>query len=268
MSFITLTTDFGIKDGNVGVMKGVIWSIAGDVPIADISHMIRPQDIAEAALVLARSAPYFPPGSIHVVVVDPGVGTDRRAIAARLGSHYFVCPDNGVLTLLLERVERENGPIHIVHLDKPRYWRPEVSHVFHGRDIFSPVAAHLARGVPLADLGSPIFDPVRLPPRRPTRLPGRLVGEIIHVDHFGNLSSNIYQEDLEGQLVIAVRLRGVEIRRLVKSFGERPPGELVALIGSTGNLIVAAVNDNAAARLGANAGDRMEVEFESPGEDG
>src|SRR5512137_1476338 len=141
MTVITLLTDFGIRDAYPGVMKGVIWKIAPDVQIADISHSIRPQDIMHGALALARTARYFPPGSIHVAVVDPGVGTDRRPIGMHLGEHYFIGPDNGLFTLVLEQAEAKKDKVKIIHLDQPRYWLADISAVFHGRDIFSPSAA-------------------------------------------------------------------------------------------------------------------------------
>ena len=140
MAIITLMTDFGLKDGNVGVMKGVIWNICPEAQIADLSHLIGPQNIREAALILARSAPYFPKGTIHVVVVDPGVGTERRAMAAHLGDYFYVGPDNGIITLLLERAVAENQTCEYVRLDSPKFRLPIVSHVFHGRDIFAPAA--------------------------------------------------------------------------------------------------------------------------------
>jgi hypothetical protein len=253
-------TDFGIKDGNVGVMKGVILGIAPHAQIVDLSHTISPQNIAEAALILARSAPYFPEDTIHVVVVDPGVGTDRRHLAARLGTQYYVCPDNGILTLLLERAETEGWPVEIVHTNKPEFWLPDVSHVFHGRDVFSPVAAHLANGVPLQALGTPIHDPARLSLPRPQRTSSGWQGEVIHIDHFGNISTNLRVEHLgEPPPSIEVRLCGVNIQGMVRTFGERPTGELVALYGSTGNLIVSIVNGNAAQRLSARVGDLVEV---------
>jgi S-adenosylmethionine hydrolase len=263
MRLITLMTDFGLKDGNVGVMKGVILGIAPLVQIVDISHLISPQNLPEAALILLRSAPYFPTDTIHVVVVDPGVGTARRPVAARLGRQYFVGPDNGVITLLLEHAERLGWPVEFVHLDRPQYWLPEVSHVFHGRDIFAPAAAHLAAGVPLTELGTPIGDALRLALPRPERTTSGWRGEIIHIDHFGNLASNIRLEHLPDWQPApekwVVRLGGVEIRGLVKTFGERPAGELVALFGSTGNLIVSVVNGNAAQRLAAQLGDAFEI---------
>lgn len=259
MSIITLTTDFGLKDGNVGVMKGVIWGIAPQAQIADLSHLITPQDIAEAGLILLRSAPYFPDGAIHVVVVDPGVGTARRPLAAQVGAQYYVGPDNGTITLWLERAESLGLPARFVRLDKPQYWLPEVSQVFHGRDIFAPTAAHLANGLPLEALGTPIDDPVRLTLPRPEHTQDGWRGEVIHIDHFGNISSNIRREHLGTLRNVTVSLCGVKIDGLVKTFGERPEGELVALFGSTGNLIVSVVNGNAAARLGARVRDKIEV---------
>src|SRR4030042_2951302 len=141
MPVITLLTDFGIRDGYPGVMKGVIWKIAPDVQIADISHSIKPQNIQQGAIALARTASFFPAGTIHVAVVDPGVGTGRRPIGLHLGEHYFVGPDNGIFTLVLEHAESKQDFVAVVHLNQSNYWLPQISHVFHGRDIFAPVAA-------------------------------------------------------------------------------------------------------------------------------
>jgi len=259
LSIVTLTTDFGLKDGNVGVMKGVIWRFAPQAQIVDLSHLISPQNISEAGLILFRSVPYFPPGTIHVAVVDPGVGTHRRPIAARLGEQYFVGPDNGVITRLLEWTERQGLPVTFVHLDRPQFWLPQVSQVFHGRDIFAPVAGRLASGTPIADLGTPVFDPVRLDIPQPIRIPSGWQAEIIHIDHFGNLATSLFQEHLAGVEHVTVCLRGVDVPGLVRTFGDRPPGELVALYGSTGSLIVSEVNGSAALRLGAQIGDPVEV---------
>ena len=261
MSVVTLTTDFGLKDGNVGVMKGVIWGISPQVQIADLSHNITPQNVAEAALVVLRAASYFPAGSVHVIVVDPGVGTNRRPIAARLGMEYYVAPDNGVLTMLLERAEGLNEAVEFVHLDKPQYWLKEISHVFHGRDIFAPCGGHLAAGVPLGGLGTPIQNPVRLKLPRPQRTTTGWSGEVIHIDHFGNISTNIRVETVGEAPGATIRLRGTEIHGMVRTFGERAPGTLVALYGSTGNLIICEVNGNAAKRISAQVGDPVEVEL-------
>jgi S-adenosyl-L-methionine hydrolase (adenosine-forming) len=259
MSIITLLTDFGLKDGNVGVMKGVIWKIAPDAQIADLSHLIAPQDVQEGALILSRSVSYFPPGTIHLAVVDPGVGTARRPIAARLGGQFFVLPDNGLITLLLEQAEAASEIVEFVHLDRPQYWLPEVSHVFHGRDIFAPCAAHLANGALLTELGTLMHDPQRLKFPVPTRTDHGLLGEVIHIDHFGNLSTSIRRQHLGEPALLRIRLAGVEVSGLVHTFGERPPGDLVALYGSTGYLIVSVVNGSAAQRLGAKVGDPVEV---------
>jgi S-adenosyl-L-methionine hydrolase (adenosine-forming) len=266
MPIISLMTDFGIKDGNVGVMKGVIWGIAPDAQISDLSHMIMPQNVREAALILGRSAPYFPENSIHVVVVDPGVGTSRRPMAAKIGTQYYVGPDNGTTTLLLERAEKEGLATEFVLLNKPEYWLSKVSFVFHGRDIFAPAAAHLAIGVPLKELGTSFDDPVKLELPKPEKTAQGWQGEVIHIDHFGNVASNIRIETLGEALKemdrITVRLGGVEIKGLVNTFGERAVGELIALFGSTGNLIVSVVNGSAAERLNAKVGDGFEVFLE------
>ena len=145
MTVISLMTDFGIKDGTVGVMKGVIWGICPSAQIVDLSHMIQPQNIREAGYILARTVPYFPEGSIHVVVVDPGVGTQRRPMAAQIGDWYYVGPDNGTITVWLERAEQEGWRTKFVELNRRQYWLDKISYVFHGRDIFSPCAAHLVK---------------------------------------------------------------------------------------------------------------------------
>ncbi len=259
MPTITLLTDFGLRDGYAGVMKGVIWGIAPDAQIADLSHQIGAQNVMEGAIALGRTAPFFPAGTVHVAVVDPGVGTHRRPIAARLGQQYFVAPDNGLLTIVIEQAEAQNEPTEFVHLDNPRYWLAEVSNVFHGRDIFSPVGAHLANGVPLRELGAPISDPQRLALPRPQPIPGGWRGEVIQVDRFGNLATNLLRADLAPLGALRVRLAGKELRGLVKTFGERPVGELIALYGTHDDLIVSVVNGSAEKLLGAGVGQPVEV---------
>ena len=140
MTVITLTTDFGLRSGFAGVMQGVIYGLAPQVKIVDITHFVSPQDIREGAYTLQRAAPFFPEGTIHIFVVDPGVGTARRPLAARLGDHFFVGPDNGLLTPLIEEAEQNGRPIEFVHLNRPQFWRRTISRTFHGRDIFSPAA--------------------------------------------------------------------------------------------------------------------------------
>lgn len=259
MKFITLLTDFGISDGYPGVMKGVIYRIAPEVKIIDISHLVRAQDVCEGSLLLSRSAPYFPDGTVHVAVVDPGVGTSRRPVAAQVGAHFFVCPDNGLLTRVLEQAEKSAAPVQIVHLDQPRYWLKEISQVFHGRDIFSPVAAHLVNGVPLAEVGSLVTDPVRLRLPEPVQRLDSVYGEITAIDHFGNLSTNFLPRHLEPYQHPVVRVSGREIHGLVHTFGDRSPGSLVALIDSDGSLAIAITQGSAARELGVQIGDPVEI---------
>lgn len=261
MSVISLMTDFGIKDGTVGVMKGVIWGICPTAQISDMSHLIPAQNIREAAFIFARSVPYFPKGSVHVVVVDPGVGTDRRPMAARIGDWYYVGPDNGTITGLLEHAEQADWRTDFVELDRKEYWLQNISSTFHGRDIFSPVAAHLANGVALEKLGTAFSNPVRIEVPKPQKTDNGWLGEVNHIDHFGNVSTNIRVEHL-GEMMktkenIIVRLNGTEINGLVHTFGERPVGDIIALIGSTGYLGISIVNGNAAETLGIKTGDEV-----------
>lgn len=259
MQIITLLTDFGLRDGYVGVMKGVIWGIAPDVQIADITHLVCPQNILEGALALGRVAPFFPPGTIHLAVVDPGVGTERRPIAAQLGGQFFVGPDNGLCGVLLEQAWARGDRPLFVHLDRPEFWLAEVSSVFHGRDIFAPVAAHLALGRNLSELGSHIEDPVYFKTPVPEQTSGGWVGQVIIVDHFGNLSTNLTRSHLEGMGKIRFRVGGRQIERMVNTFGDAAPGELVAMFGEADDLSVAVVNGNAAELLGAGVGTLVEV---------
>ena len=265
MPVISLMTDFGIKDGTVGVMKGVIWNICPSAQISDLSHMIQPQNIQEAAYILARSVTYFPKGSIHMVIVDPGVGTKRRPMAAKIGDWFFVGPDNGTISAWLERAEFSSWGVECVELNHIKYWLPGVSFTFHGRDIFSPVAAHLANGVLLGELGTQFADPVRIDLPKPRRTESGWRGEVVHIDHFGNIATNIRMEHLDSAIgnkrAITVRLNGIVIQGLVDTFGDRPVGKIVALMGSTGNLGISVVNGNAAARLGVKIGDEILVIF-------
>jgi S-adenosylmethionine hydrolase len=260
MTVITLLTDFGLQDGYPGVMKGVIWKIAPDVQIADISHSIKPQNILQGALALARTAPFFPPGTIHVAVVDPGVGTSRRPIGLHLGEHYFIGPDNGLFTLVLENAEANHLLVQVVHLDQVEYWLPEISRVFHGRDIFAPVAAHLATGIALKDMGTPIQDPIRLQFPRPEPIKtGGWSGQIIEIDTFGNLSTNLEQAHLLPLGEVRIHIAGRQIDGLVSTFGDRPKGTLIALYGTAHDLMISIVKGDAAHTLHVYVGDVVEV---------
>jgi S-adenosylmethionine hydrolase len=263
VSFITILTDFGLRDGYVGVMKGVIWGIAPDAKISDITQTISPQNVNEGAIALFRAVPYFPAGTVHVAVVDPGVGTHRRAIAAQIGDQYFVAPDNGLLTMLFRQGKEKGKTIRIVDLDKPEYWLGDISHVFHGRDIFAPIGAHLAAGVPLEELGTPIDDPILLDLPAVKKQGNQVTGQVISIDNFGNLATNIMREDLQNLgTALTVRVAGTEIKELVETFGARAVGDLIALYGTRNDLIIARVNDNAAKLLNAQVGDLVEVTAE------
>lgn len=261
MGIISLLTDFGIQDTYVGVMKGVMLGITPDAQFVDLTHQVPPQDVRWGAVLLSRSVRYFPAGTVHLVVVDPGVGTSRKPMAARLGEHFFVAPDNGVLTLVWQQAERAGEAVQFVQLNRPEYWLPEVSRTFHGRDIFAPVAAHLAMGVPLSELGDPLPVSLRLEFPQPERTRRGWRGEVLLVDHFGTLSTNLTADYLtaEGERAVRVRIRGKEIEGLVGSFGEAETGELVALIGSSGSLEIAVVNGSAAEYVGAGAGEKVEL---------
>jgi len=260
VKLITLTTDFGTRDGYPGIMKGVILSICPDAQIVDITHEITPQQVLEGALTLARSTPYFSPGAVHIAVVDPGVGTERRPLAARLGEQYFVLPDNGLISLVLAEAEAQNQQVEIVHLNRPQYWLPKVSNVFHGRDIFAPVGAHLANGIPLSDLGSLIHNLQRLKLPTVQPLPGGWRGAVIHIDRFGNVATNLQAEHVQGWSTLEARLLGQAYRLpVMRTFGQGNPGELIALMDSSGYLALCVVNGSAAARMNVCLGDAIEI---------
>jgi S-adenosylmethionine hydrolase len=265
MTVLSITTDFGIANGFVGVMKGVIYGIAPDAKIVDITQQISQQNVLEGAYAMWRAAPFFPAGSVHVGVVDPGVGTERRPIGAYLGDQYFIAPDNGLLTPLILDAERDGEVVEFVHLDNPKYWLPKVSNTFHGRDIFAPTGAHLAAGVPLSELGTSITDPVRLDMPRPEKTENGWRAHVTIIDAFGNLTTDLPAEELalslqgEGQRNALIKIREREIDGIIDSYGHREAGDLVALIDSEDYLEVAVVNGNAARTLGAEIGDLVEV---------
>jgi len=265
MSIITLTTDFGLEDGFIGSMKGVIWGICPEAKIADISHAVSPQNVLEGAYILRRAYSYFPAGTVHVAVVDPGVGTARRPLAARLGQHLFIAPDNGLLTPILEQAEQNGWPVKFFHANNQDYWLPGISHTFHGRDIFAPLGAHLAGGVPLSDLGAAIHDPVRLDLPKPEKTPSGWRAHVTFIDHFGNLATDLPAAALTGANndETVFLLGKYTVHGLVTSYGYKKTGELVAMINSENYLEIAIVNGSAAQVLGAKVGDIVEVIFES-----
>ena len=262
MTVLSITTDFGITNGFVGVMKGVIYNIAPDVKIVDISHLISAQNVLEGAYAMWRAVPFFPPGTVHVGVVDPGVGTKRRPIGARLGDHYFIAPDNGLLTPLILDAEQNGDPVEFVHLDNPKYWLPKVSNTFHGRDIFAPTGAHLVAGVPLGELGAPISDPIRLDLPRPEKTGNGWQAHVTIIDIFGNLTTDLPAEALKGRRDVLIKIRGHEIDSIIESYGHREIGDLVAVVDSEYYIEIAVVNGSAANTLGAQVGDIVEVIYQ------
>ncbi|MBT3323053.1 MAG: SAM-dependent chlorinase/fluorinase [Anaerolineae bacterium] len=257
MSILTLLTDFGTQDGFIGVMKGVIWEICPKVQISDLSHQIEPQNIMQAAQTLDRVFPYFGDGTVHVAVVDPGVGTKRRAIAAQIGKQFCVAPDNGLLSLILERAEDQHLPIKLISLDNAKYWLHDITSTFHGRDIFAPVGAHLAAGVEIEKLGKVIEDPILLNFPKVKKSPNGWDAKITLIDHFGNLRTNLHAKEIKGDVEINVLEK--EIDNISASYGHHSPGDLVAVIDSGGYLEIAIVNGSAKKRLKAKVGDLVKV---------
>jgi S-adenosyl-L-methionine hydrolase (adenosine-forming) len=256
---ITLTTDFGLADGYVAAMRGAILSICPQAQVVDISHSVKPQAVQQAAYLLSTVAPYFPPGTVHVAVVDPGVGTQRRAVAVHCGRALYVAPDNGLLSLTLE----QDPPRAAVQLLDARFHLPEVSATFHGRDIFAPVGAHLACGADLHEMGPtlPVEDLCRLSLARPERdEEGRWQAQVLHVDHFGNLITNLRADEVAPSLTLAAG--GTRIEGLNRTFADVAPGELLAYTGSSGYVEIAVRQGSAARRLGLEIGDAVVAEEE------
>jgi S-adenosylmethionine hydrolase len=256
---ITLTTDFGLKDYYVGAMKAVILNQTPGVQLVDISHEIPPQDIMAGAWVLRNSAFLFPANTVHLAVVDPGVGTERKPIAARIDNHFFVGPDNGLFSLIQGEIGEE---IEAVNLDNPEYWRSETSQTFHGRDIFAPVAAHLADGVPLQELGSPVEELVSYRWAMPIADKDGIQGWIVHIDHYGNLITNISRDLLEEVIDhegCKVYIGNTIIDGLKPTFGAVEEGEPVAYIGSSDMLEIAINQGNAHQMLGVKKGANVSV---------
>ena len=268
---ITLTTDLGLTDAYVAAMKGVILGINREVKLVDICHTVKPQNITQAAFILSTVNQFFPKKTIHVVIVDPGVGTERRAIILRTPSADFVAPDNGVLSYIIQQslakpmegnisqqIDLEAG-LEATAITKPEFWRSPVSSTFHGRDIFAPVAARLSLGFPPTDFGEAIPSVTVLPLPYPYKAAdGSLVGHIIHIDSFGNLITNIKNADLpQTKQTINVKVGNQLISGLSRTFAE---GEgLLALIGSNEHLEVSLKEGNACSLLDAQVGDEVKI---------
>jgi S-adenosylmethionine hydrolase len=255
---VTLTSDFGLRDPFVGIMKGVILGICPDARLVDLTHEVTAFDVREAALAVESATAYFPDGTVHLAVVDPGVGSARRAMALRRGGQYFVGPDNGLFTFAAHGTGWS-----AVSIERAAFRLASVSRTFHGRDVFAPAAAHLAAGIPLERLGPPLSDPVRLPRAECRRVGDALVGEVIGSDRFGNLATSVTVDALEhlgfeGDL--RVILQGRLLGGLKASYAAGESGVPAAIIASNGRLEIFVNGGNARALLGAAAGAPVRVE--------
>jgi S-adenosyl-L-methionine hydrolase (adenosine-forming) len=271
-TFITLITDFGLADGYVGALKGVIYSLNPEATIVDISHTIQPQNIRQAAFVLSTVYPYFPSYTVHLIVVDPGVGTNRRAIILKTPRAHFVAPDNGVLSYVLEdwTVERLSGSqrvkvagdVSAYVITRSEYWRKPVSDTFHGRDIFAPVAARLSLGLMAISLGDKVDTLTAFVVPHPIRTAGGLIGHVQHIDSFGNLITDIRKPDLPpDQSEAIIIFKGRSIHGLSNAYGAGV-GPL-ALFGSSGFLEIAVAGGSAEDYFQAEAGDEVTVNSKS-----
>ena len=255
---ITLLTDFGLADHYVAAMKGVILTICPTAELIDISHDVTPFAISEAAFTLSQTWQYYPKGAVHLAVVDPGVGSSRRAIVAEVDGHRFVAPDNGLLSMVLEG---QTGT-KLREITATRYFRATVSSTFQGRDIFAPVAAHLARGVPASKFGKTVADPVRGGFTKPTQLnQTRWLGTVLKIDRFGNIISNFEWEAFRNIAVAPFRLKVGRrvVARFYATYADAPDGRFFALRGSSGYIEVSLNQSDAAGKLGLISGSPIEL---------
>ena len=253
---ITLTTDFGLKDPYIAEMKGVIYSINPKATVVDLSHLIDKYNVQMAAFILASAAPYFSKYTIHLAIVDPGVGTARRALAVQTKQAFFVGPDNGILMLAAQA----QGIQHIYVLTNPKYMLPKVSSTFHGRDIFAPAAAHLDKGVKLKEFGAEIADPIIPKYAIVEHKNGSLFGVVLHVDGFGNIITNISEGEISQTNAVKVKLHHFSLQLVIaKTYSEAKSQEPLALIGSHGFFELALNQGNFSERYRVNPGDRLEV---------
>ena len=258
---IALMTDFGLRDPFVGIMKGVILGINPSATIVDVCHELDPGDIRSASLVLATAFPYFPAGTVFAAVVDPSVGTRRRAVAAEADDRLVVCPDNGILSWVLHNHSLRAA----VELSRSEFFLFEVSNTFHGRDVFAPAAAHLSTGVSLEEFGPRVDDLAAFPIPQALAEDESIEGEVVYVDRFGNLVTNIAHNQLESWRNksaggrIRIQIGSMEIQGISATYGDAPPGHAVAVFGSAGFLEIAVNGGSAAQLLGAAIGSRVLV---------
>lgn len=255
---VTLLTDFGLEDEYAGVMKGVILGVNPSARIVDLCHQVPPGDIRRAGLLLAWSWGFFPRGTVHVAVVDPGVGSSRKILCCPHGGHLFLAPDNGLLSCVLAGASR----VRAYEVSNRRYWLPRVSHTFHGRDIFAPLAGHLSKGLDVRRVGPAARSIRRLPVSSPRRVGAdRWVGRVVALDRFGNAVTDLEWRPIAGwgALRLEVCFRGRRIRGVQGAYSAAGKGKAIVLVGSRG-LLEIAVNGGSAARfLGLKAGQRVEV---------
>ena len=258
---ITLTTDYGTGDHLVGVMKGVMLSVNPEMNVVDISHDVLPHDILDGAITIGLAYKYFPPKTIHVVVVDPGVGTERRPILVAADQHYFVAPDNGVLSSVYDQTEA----LYVWNIISEHYFRHPVSKTFHGRDIFAPVAAWLSKSWQTSAFGEQITDFVRFGIPTPKTAGSTVKGVVLRVDHFGNVVTNLTPEDVPGLAAadgkFAIKAGNAVVKKAVPTFAEAPDGEAVAIVGSSGYIEISVNKSNAAKTLGIGRGAEVTVEL-------
>lgn len=261
MSIITLTTDFGTGSPYVAAIKGVILSINPRVNIVDVTHDIPPQDIRRGAVVLDDVAERFPDGTIHVVVVDPGVGTERAILFAEIGTQRYVAPDNGLLSRLARRTE----PAQLIRLENASYWLKKVSATFHGRDIMAPAAAHLSRGLPPEELGPAAKTLGHLDWPQVSVAAQTIEGSVLQIDSFGNLLTNITADSLAGRPTderAHVVIVGHDTWGIFRTYADQPRGTFIALVGSSNCMELAVVGGNAATLLQSSIGDKVVVNWE------
>lgn len=255
---ITLTSDFGLKDPYVAEMKGVILGINPNATLIDVTHEIQKFNVRMGAFVLASVTPYFPKGTVHLAVIDPSVGTERRAIAIQTKQGYFVGPDNGVLVLAAQQQDIE----HIYQLSNQKYMRPEVSSTFHGRDIFAPAAAHLDKGVDPSAFGPEVTDVIKPDFVSVKQSNGSFLGEVLHIDSFGNIITNINEKlvPTAEKAIVQTPVTHIEIK-VAKTYAQAKLGEPIALIGSHSFMEIALNQASAAERFHLKAGDKIAVSF-------
>ena len=259
MQIITLTTDFGDIDPYTGIVKGVILNIFPYAKVVDITHNISPQDIWQANWAIESSYHYFPHGTIHLCIVDPGVGSTRKPLLIETRNCFFIGPDNGIFTGVLEKEE----VLNIIELTEKKYWLHDISQTFHGRDIFAPVAAYLAKGTTSKDFGKPLQkeELVKLPTNNFTKNEKGCIGIVKHIDRFGNIITNIPDSNIPNR--ISGKFKNLDFKGLISNYSEAESNKLFAIKGSSGYLELFINKGNVAKVTNAKAGDKVEVRFES-----